>query len=292
MRDLGRGRYTVSRLALQTLINTYPDSEFLPQAKYALAESFYKEGTSSALTQAESEFKDYITFFPTSDLTDDAQLMVAMTHVRQLEKPDRDRTQALMAEVELKRMIETYPDSPLLADAKEKLREVQDVLAAGVFGIGNHYFLRRAYPASADRYREVLEKYPDSRLVSESLFLLAESLRRNNNEAESAIYYARLVSDYPVSARVEESKRWLTAMRVPIPEANPVAIANAQARDSNGKGLFERVLSVFTRRPDVSTDTSAASVGDSQESNESDEDGTFTIDPAVVQPGGPPATKP
>jgi hypothetical protein len=33
-------------------------------------------------------------------------------------------------------------------------------------------------------------------------------------------------------------------------------------------------------------------VGDSQESNESDEDGTFTIDPAVVQPGGPPATKP
>ena len=293
MKDLGRSRYNVARLALQTLINTYPDSEYLPQAKYALAESFYREGTTSMLNQAESEFKDYITFFPTSDLTDDAQLMVAMTHVKQLEKPDRDRTQALLGEIELKRMIETYPDSPLLADAKEKLRAVQEILAEGVFGIGSHYFLRKAYPASAGRYREVLEKYPDSRLVPEALFLLAESLRRNDNEPESAIYYARLVSDYPASERVGESKRWLTAMNRPIPDANPVAIANAQARaDSNNKGIFGKVFSVFSRRPDVPTDTTAASVGASQDSGETKEDGTFTIDPKVVQPGKPPATKP
>src|SRR5262245_51540913 len=66
MRDIGKNRFTVARLTLQTLINTYPDSEYLPQAKYAMAESFYKESSSTALSQAENEFKDYITFFPTS----------------------------------------------------------------------------------------------------------------------------------------------------------------------------------------------------------------------------------
>src|SRR5688500_5511375 len=57
--DLNRGKWTVSRLTLNTLINTYPDSEYLPQAKYAMAESFYLEGTTSAMNQAELEYKDY-----------------------------------------------------------------------------------------------------------------------------------------------------------------------------------------------------------------------------------------
>src|SRR5205814_1606817 len=90
MHDLDKNRFTVSRLTLQTLINTYPDSEFLPQAKYAMAESFYRENSSASLNQAEDGFKDYITFFPTSDLADDAQMKIAMTHVRRLEKSDRD----------------------------------------------------------------------------------------------------------------------------------------------------------------------------------------------------------
>ena len=97
MHDLDKNKFTVARLTLQTLINTYPDSEFLPQAKYALAESFYRESSNSSLNQAEAEFKDYITFFPTSDLAPDAQLKIALTHVRRMEKPDRDRTQATLA---------------------------------------------------------------------------------------------------------------------------------------------------------------------------------------------------
>ena len=132
MEALRKNRFDVARISLQTLINTYPDSEFLPQAKYALAESFYRENSSSSLTQAEAEFKDYITFFPTSPLADDAQLKIALTHVRRMERPDRDRTQAVMAENELKIMIENYPDSQLLDEAKEKLRGVQEVLAEGV----------------------------------------------------------------------------------------------------------------------------------------------------------------
>src|ERR1041385_8342049 len=62
-RDIEKNKFTVGRLSLQTLINTYPDSEYLQQAKYAMAESFYKENSTSTLSQAENEFKDYITFF-------------------------------------------------------------------------------------------------------------------------------------------------------------------------------------------------------------------------------------
>lgn len=294
-RDLDRSRYNVARLTLQTLINTYPDSEFLPQAKYALAESFYKEGSTSALNQAEAEFKDYITFFPTSDLTDDAQLMVAMTHLRQIEKPDRDRTQALYAEAELKSMIETYPDSPLLDEAKQKLRAVQEVLAEGVYKIANFYYLRKSYPAATGRYKEVLIKYPDFSKAPEALFSLGESLRQSNNP-ESAIYYARVVTEHPLSERAGDAKQRLTEMKMPVPEPSPAALARAQQQaEHEDKGILGKMFGMFSRRPAVSTDTDAASVQDQPEdtnSNSNKSGGTFTIDPKVVPPAKPPVKKP
>ncbi len=287
MHDLDRSRFTVARLALNTLINTYPDSEFLPQAKYALAESFYREGSTSTLNQAEAEFKDYITFFPTSDLSDDAQLMVAMTHVRQMEKPDRDRTQATLAEAELKTMIATYPDSPLLDEAKQKLRAVQEVLGEGVYRIGNFYLIRRSYPAASDRYKEILTKYPDFSRMPDVLFNLAESLRNNNNEPESAIYYARVVSEHPLSDRAADAKERLTAMNMPIPQPNPVALARAQQAPRDERSILGKMFGMFSRRPPVPTDTEAATAADEsgQQPDANKGEGTFTIDPKVVQPG-------
>ena len=46
MNDIKHGRHEVGRLGLQTLINTYPDSEYLAKAKLAIADSYFKEGGS------------------------------------------------------------------------------------------------------------------------------------------------------------------------------------------------------------------------------------------------------
>ena len=42
--EITHGRYDVGRLTLQTLINTYPDSEYLAKAKLSIADSYYAEG--------------------------------------------------------------------------------------------------------------------------------------------------------------------------------------------------------------------------------------------------------
>ena len=83
----------------------------------------------------------------------------------QAQKPDRDETQAKLAEYELTVMINTYPDSPLLNEAKEKLRDVQEVLAESIMGPARQYDLRKAYPAVIDRCEEIIKKYPDSPLA-------------------------------------------------------------------------------------------------------------------------------
>src|SRR4029079_8827567 len=119
MDAMQHSKYDVARLSLQTLINTYPDSEYIARAKLSVGDSWYAEGGSTGLAQAEIEYKDFITFFPNMPEAAEAQLKVANIHYRQMEKPDRDYTHAKRAEEEYKELIKQYPDSKLIKDAKE-----------------------------------------------------------------------------------------------------------------------------------------------------------------------------
>src|SRR5687768_2865946 len=98
MESMRKGKFEISRTILQTLINTYPDSEYIARAKLAVGDSWYAEGGSTGLAQAEIEYKDFITFFPNLPEAAEAQLKVANIHYRQMEKPDRDFTHARRAE--------------------------------------------------------------------------------------------------------------------------------------------------------------------------------------------------
>ena len=53
-----KGRYDVARLDLQTLLNTYPESEYRMRAKLSVGDTWFKEGGSAALTQAEAEYEE------------------------------------------------------------------------------------------------------------------------------------------------------------------------------------------------------------------------------------------
>jgi outer membrane protein assembly factor BamD len=139
MDQLKHNRFDQARMILQTLINTYSDSEFIARAKLAVADSWYAEGGSTALTQAEIEYKDFITFFPNMPEAAEAQLKIANIHYQEMEKPDRDFTHARRAEDEYRNLILQFPDSKLVPEAKIRLMEVQEVLAEREFRIGQFY---------------------------------------------------------------------------------------------------------------------------------------------------------
>ena len=52
MDAMKHNRFDVARMTLQTLINTYPDSEFIARAKLAVGDSWYAEGGTASLAQA------------------------------------------------------------------------------------------------------------------------------------------------------------------------------------------------------------------------------------------------
>ena len=252
--DMKHGRYAVGRLALQTLINTYPDSEFLAKAKLEIANSYYKEGGTSGLKQSIVECKDFITFFPFLDESADCQLQIAMAHYRQMEKPDRDHAEAVQAEAEFQTFLEKYPNSTLVPQAEQHLREVQEVLAEGNFRVASFYYVRGAYRASGARLIELTNRYPLYSQADQANWMLAQIYEKGEHNEIAAKYYSRIAKDYPLSPLAGDAKNKLVKFGVPVPPPDPTAVARMQKEQGTERpGLIRRSMGVLKTGPDVST---------------------------------------
>lgn len=294
---LKKGRYDVARLDLQTMLNTYPDSEYRMRAKLAVGDTWFKEGGTAALTQAEAEYEDFITFFPDAPEAAEAQMKVGDIYYQQMEKPDRDFNNALNAEKQYRKMINMFPDSSLIPRAKQKLRDVQEVLAERETQVGLYYQSRENYSASIARLETVVDTYP---LYSKSdLALLtigdayageAHSVQiapglpgavrerlRSLYQDRAAASYAKVITRYPMAPRVEDARDRLVAMNRPVPEPTQTAVAESDAEERSRQALHftDKTLGLIKHGPTV---VEAVHVGEP-----SLEDPKRTLAPAITK---------
>jgi outer membrane protein assembly factor BamD len=273
MDAIKHNRFDVARMTLQTLINTYPDSEFIARAKLAVADSWYAEGGSTAMQQAEIEYKDFRTFFPNMPEAAEAQLKVANIHYQEMEKADRDFTHAVRAEEEYRALIQEYPDSKLVPLAKQRLREVQEVLAQREFDIGRFYFLRPAYPAAIARLKTLVDRYPLYSGADEALYMLGqcyegeiEMVRKNPrmNEVvkgkmieeltkEASAAYGKIITRYPAMDRALDAKARLEALHQPVPRPTRTALEQNKKEMASRQqtGFMSSMLGSLEKHPGV-----------------------------------------
>jgi len=292
MDAMKHNRFDVARMTLQTLINTYPDSEYIARAKLAVGDSWYAEGGTASLAQAEQEYRDFETFFPNMPEAAEAQLKIANIQYQQMEKADRDFTHAKRAEDEYRNLIMQYPDNPkLVKEGKERLLEVQEVLAEREFEIGKFYYLRMSYPASIARLKTLVEKYPLYSRADEALFTLGqdyegqmaqlrlrptcvktspqpgcvgEQIKANMIEEltkQAAGSYSQIITRYPVMDRGDDARKRLVALHQPVPRPTKAALAQNRREDESRREstTVTRLMSVVKKGPDVDM---AAKIGD------------------------------
>jgi outer membrane protein assembly factor BamD len=268
-----RGHFDVARLDLQTLLNTYPDSQYQMKAKLAIADSWYREGGTAALTQAEQEYKDFITFFPNVPEAAEAQMRVGDIYFRQMDKPDRDYAKCLHAEEEYRLMLQQFPESTLVPQAKQRLREVQEVMATRESDIAAFYAARGTWPAAIARYQTVVDTYPQYSHMDDVLIGLGDAyetearyvrtlkgLPEEGKARLEKIYddqaiaaYSKVVLDHSASPHVEDARDRLDAMNVPIPTPTPAQVAASVALENSRRQyrLQDRVTLLVMHKPDA-----------------------------------------
>lgn len=254
--DIEKGRYEVARLTLNTLINTYDTSEYLAKAKLAIADSWFREGGSHGMAQAEAEYKDFILFYPTMEEAAESQEKICMIHYRQMDKVDRDPKHAYRAEDECRQMLVQFPNSQFAPRAQQLLRNIQEVLADREFKVGDFYYRKGSFPAAANRLEASSDQYPLYSHSDESLWELGESYGKMGARyrEKTAAAFAKIVSHYPLSPLAASAKEKLRQMEMPIPEADPVALARMKYETENAAepGFMQKSTGFIKRGPDMS----------------------------------------
>jgi outer membrane protein assembly factor BamD len=242
------------------------------RAKLAVADSWYKEGGTAALTQAEQEYKDFITFFPNAPEAAEAQMRIGDIYFRQMDKPDRDYTNTTHAEEEYRLMLQQFPDSPLVPQARQRLREVQETLAAREATVAGFYATHNNYAATIARYQTVVDTFPLYSHIDDVLIGLGDSYEaeaknvRMSRLPEAAkgrlehIYddaaanaYRTVVLDHAAAPHVEDARDRLVGMGLPVPTPTPEQMAASVALE-NSRGqytLSKRATLMFLHQADT-----------------------------------------
>ena len=235
--NLKHGHYVRARLAFQNLMMTYPDSEMAPEAHFGMGDSFYEEGGTENLMQAENQFKDFIVFYPAHPKAADAQLKTVAINMKMMGAPDRDQHYAYRALQNIKTFLQQFPDSDFTPIVKKYKADVEENIAQGDLGVGKFYEEKGNLAGARGRYKEIIDNYLDFSDMAEILFRMASVLEKSKNPDEAAIYFGKIVSEFPFSKRTEEAKAKLIAMGKPLPDVNARLSATNLAKVRQPEGF-------------------------------------------------------
>jgi outer membrane protein assembly factor BamD len=280
--EVRKGNQETGRLLFNTIITTYPDSAFLPLAKLAIADSFYLEGTTSALIQAASAYQDWLTFFPTDPLADRVMLKMAECEMRQMGLPDRQITKATKAEQRLKVLLQQFPETSLKTTVQERLNEVQENLAMHSYQVGNFYMDRQTnhkggLKGAQGRYLEIVEKYPNFSYMSDVLYKIGVTYVLEEEPDEAAKYFQRVVRDFPNCQYVDKAKDQLELIGAKVPDPDPV---KKNLAEPERPSLTTRLLTEMTGAANVTVDKNGVLISKGGEN-----EGKDLIDQAIANKG-------
>ena len=202
-----------ARTYFQQIVDGYPQSPFRPDAKLGLGDSYLGENGADSRVSAANEFREFLSFYPTSQRADYAQYKLAMTHFVQMRAADRDQTETKAALTEFDVFFKRYPNSPLMPEVKEKWRVARDRLSEASYRVGLLYFRVRWYSGAISRFREVLQDDPAYGGRDAVYFYLAESLARTDKTAEAIPYFERLLEEFQTSEHLEDASKRLQELK-------------------------------------------------------------------------------
>jgi outer membrane protein assembly factor BamD len=197
-----------ARQHYKRIIEGFPQSELGPAARLALADSYFQEGGTANYILAVSQYRDFLTLYPSHPRSDYAQFQVGESFFKQKNGPDRDQMPTQRALDEYQRLVEIYPNSQQLDAAKGRIKECRQSLGEAEFRVGVFYQkTRQAYRSAIGRFEGVVEKYPDFDRFDEVLYRLGECLTLSGRAAEALPHLQRLLDKYPQSPFVESARK-------------------------------------------------------------------------------------
>lgn len=177
----------------KAFLSRYPGHDRSDYAQYMLAESYL---ANREYPLAAVEYQILMSNYGYSEYVDDALFKIGVCYFHESPKPQRDQQKAMDALSRFNQFLQTFPNSPLVPEVNEYIRQLNLKLAEKDFNNGYYYYRRKKWTAALIYFEKVIENYPDNSFWAQSAFFKAQILE-DRGDIEGAIRHYALVLTYP-----------------------------------------------------------------------------------------------
>jgi outer membrane protein assembly factor BamD len=172
----------------------------------------------------------YMSQYPQSQDSAYVQYLVGLAYSKQIADVTQDQRAAARTIDAMNKVVTNYPSSEYVEDAQAKIRFARDQLAGKEMQIGRYYLERKEYLAAIQRFRNVVEQYPNTNQVEEALARLTEAYYAMGITEEAQTAAAVLGRNYPDSQWYADSFKLLKGNGVEPRENRGSWISRAGAK--------------------------------------------------------------
>ncbi len=206
--NMKAGRLAEASRKFEAIDKQHPYSEFARKSMVLNAFATYRLGRYS---ESINSARRYISLYPSSEDTAYAYYLIGLSYWRQIPQVTRDQRVTRRAIQAFNEVITRYPESEYVLDSEQKLRFARDQLAGKEMQIGRYYQERKEYAAAINRFRTVVERYPNTRQVEEALARLVEVYFAMGLTADAQAAAAVLGHNFPDSQWYADSYKLLAS---------------------------------------------------------------------------------
>ena len=200
--NLNAGRMNEAIKKFEAVDRQHPYSEFARKSMVMGAFTNYRQGK---YEEAINASKRYVALYPSDEDAAYAQYIIGLSYYRQIRDVTQDQKEASRTVEAMEELVQRWPESQYVEDAKAKTRFARDQLAGKEMQIGRYYLERREYIAAIKRFRVVVEFYSNTRHIEESLARLTEAYYAMGLTSEAQTAAAVLGNNYPDSQWYKDS---------------------------------------------------------------------------------------
>jgi outer membrane protein assembly factor BamD len=193
---LNKGSYASAAKKFEELDRQYPYSQW---SQRALIMTTFTQYENKDYGEAVGSAKRYLQLYPASKDAAYAQYLLAMSYYNQIPDITRDQDLSEKALQAFRELIERYPSSEYVQEARFKLEVARDQLAGKEMMVGRFYLKKRNYTGAVNRFRAVVSSYQTTRHVEEALMRLTEAYFAMGVASEAQTAAAVLGHNFPDS---------------------------------------------------------------------------------------------
>ncbi len=244
--NLEGGNLREAAAKFEAIDRQHPYSEYARRALVMRSFASYRRGD---YDEAVSSARRYLSTYPGSAEAPYAQYIIGLSYYRQMPDVTRDQADTARAVAAMQELVDRYPESDYVEDARTKIRVGKDQLAGKEMQVGRYYLERREYIAAINRFKNVVDSYPQTNHVEEALARLTEAYYAMGLTQEAQASASVLGQNFPESQWYKDSYALLQS-------------GGLQPRAGAGNSWFANATRLITGGPREATPSTAAASGE------------------------------